>query len=483
MQEQKRTNKWERDIHSPYEGQRNITTAGGETKLVYGKHYDCSDKQAELFITKMHESDTMRSHVAANPTEGVVSLLSSVKVFQKENGEFDLRLDFLSPQKIRGQYSTRLVSGEEVPIYNEYSVSSSQLDAIYDTPEKKSELFETLAGYKKSGDMTMVYADDLSEPYSYKNCESNIFEIKPKNIDTFSASTYMRDASPVLNNEYTKMADDYKDSHPSIRIAWRVTKESLKKPVYVRDMTDDEIAEVGKNTGIYPEGEGSARAYTMGFKFTPQIALDELPVKEARSNPIANPYLVNYKGKFGINERMDSDGSTVRHDLLLDPKLYNELMKYSLVKDESYRLGDSGAEFWAQSGVTNMTVYHHAHSDTRFYNKDGTIGYVTTFGGLNTNEVLPEYCQPALSMDDLKKPLVAKYVRTINIGYPQPEGIKSVPDKPFDEAAHNKYKAISIDQVRKEQGKSKDAIKQAMNKGLSIPDKGDDSIDKSFGGN
>ena len=75
------------------------------------------------------------------------------------------------------------------------------------------------------------------------------------------------------------MMVSYKDSHPSMRIAWEATRESLKKPVYVRDMTDEQIEEVGKNTGIYPNGEGRERYYDIGFKMTPQLALDKIHMK------------------------------------------------------------------------------------------------------------------------------------------------------------------------------------------------------------
>ena len=383
--------------------------------------------------------------------------------------------------------------------YNCYTVTQERLEAyIAKNPDKASQVYDVLADYAKNDDINVRFGPDHN-PYrwgSYPDVFSA--ENKPADPKNFNVTETLQAHKDAITEVYDDAREAYFKDHQPMRIGFTVTPCPIKDPVRIRDPFVD-LDHIYETTGIAPKivdpdkgvfnaqppfntdirGNGSKQVhyiYDRGYQMTPVVAQDEKTPKEARENPVPNPYLVNYKMR-----GMGDNKPTPHHDLLIDPQYMTELIdKGDVTMDATKSRG---------YGAVNTTVYYHNHYAAQF-TSDGNLSINIknirnqALKGMKNDLTLAECNRPAIPENKLvgpeRVPCPKHCVATLAIvNDRRPRGddcivrgvdysYDSKPDKPFDFDAHRKMTAISVGAVTKAKADNKAVIQNVTAKGDEI---------------
>ena len=477
-------------------------------QLYNTKYYEASKAQSELLITR--ELERMQKTGVTSSASGVIErtpqdenipLVSNVVLYKEEGSDdFKMAMEFYEQPKNSWNKALR-TDHEGNSAYNCYTVSQEQLEAyIASNPDKASQVYDVLADYAKNDDINVRFGPDHN-PYRWGSY-SDVFSAanKPADPKNFNVTETLAAHKDAINEVYDDTREAYFKDHEPIRVGFTVTPCPINEPVRIRDANLD-LDHIYEVTGIAPKiadrngnvivdapqppfntsmrGNPSTQdhyIFDRGYQMIPVIAQDEKTPKEVRSNPVPNPYLVNYRMK-----GMGDVKQTQHHDLLIDPQYMTKLIdKGEVTMDASKKRG---------YGVVNTTVYYHDHYAAQFTSENNLSISVKNIRnqalkGTKNDLTLAECNRPAVPVDKLvgpnREPAPKHCVATLAIvDDRRPEGndcivrgvdysYDSKPSKPFDFDAYKKMTAISVDAAIKAKANNQAVIKSVTAKGNEI---------------
>lgn len=395
-----------------------------------------TDGQARWLLARLtRDGPVLLDGRNADPEDCSHSLLA---YWQDAKGRTHGGIEFT--EHLKRQASGELAFREGgMPCYGRYFVSDRQVDAFLEEfPDKRDRLGEALAGYAADGGSYLSYGKP-GRPTMYRRLD---FTGRPLDVSIGTFSQAVRRAAPSLGPGFRELEREFESSRPLHRLRFEAERvpDAFKgapvRPKYdvdvdgIRDLLGEEQADGGYEAGYrvvfefamdYPMRD-DLREIRMPYRVAPPGTsdpdVDAMPWAERGRLPSIPRGLPN--GTFLATYLV---GGKVRHDVLLSPDLMAECLTFA-----NYEEID-GKYVGAVDAPVYATEMQGALGDA---DRDGIA-----------DDDFPEsrsqiQNRGRMALGEIGNRPPAGCVWTADLF----SGALRVPEKPLDQALHQKYAAL-----------------------------------------